>query len=409
MQKKFFPTLLTSIFLTLAFCSCCNRADSDSVASAIYQPRYAHGFCILGEDGKESSLIRVTSPWQGDSTAMRELLICRNDEPVPDGYSGPILHGDAERIVCLSSTHIAMLHMVAATDNIVGVSGIDNITSQDILSRRAEIEDIGAPGEVDFDQIKALKPDLVILYGVDGANPLEAELKKGGIPYLYVGEYTENTPLGKAEWMVAVAEAVGKRSLAEEVFNLIPEKYDALKKRVQNAGTLSHPKVMMNMPYEGKWIMPGADSDFVTLINDAGGEYVGASLKGSNPHQIDDATAMRWVEEADRWINLGPGINTIGDITRELPKFVSMSVLWRGGLYNNTERMTPAGGNDFYESGVVNPDLVLRDLMKIMHPELVPEPFIYYRPVTSQQPSDSEEEEAESLSDLSDLEGLSEI
>jgi iron complex transport system substrate-binding protein len=39
-------------------------------------------------------------------------------------------------------------------------------------------------------------------------------------------------------------------------------------------------------------------------------------------------------------------------------------------IFNNILRNTPEGGSDFWETGVVEPDAILRDLIKIFHPEL---------------------------------------
>jgi iron complex transport system substrate-binding protein len=36
-------------------------------------------------------------------------------------------------------------------------------------------------------------------------------------------------------------------------------------------------------------------------------------------------------------------------------------------IYNNTLRTTPEGGNDFWESGAVRPDLILEDLIQVFH------------------------------------------
>jgi iron complex transport system substrate-binding protein len=38
-------------------------------------------------------------------------------------------------------------------------------------------------------------------------------------------------------------------------------------------------------------------------------------------------------------------------------------------IYNNTLRTNSEGGNDFWESGAVRPDLVLEDLVKIFASE----------------------------------------
>lgn len=382
-------------------CACgSSGTGSATIDTPLYTPKYATGFEILGEEGKESTLLRVTAPWQGENTPVRELFIRRNDETVPHGFTGQVINGDAERIVCMSSTQIAMLHLVGASDNVIGVSGINFITDQDIQSRRADIGDVGYDGNINYELLVNLKPDLVLLYGVSAADPMENKLKELGIPYIYIGEYVEESPLGKAEWMMAVAETVGKRHQAEEVFQQIPEKYEALKQRVAQAGE-SRPKVMLNMPYGDSWFLPPNDSYFVTLLNDAGAEYVYSANNTKSSKAVDMEEAYLLASKADKWLNLGSNIKTPTDLWTTLPKFASLPVVRTGGIYNNTERLTAAGGNDFYESGVVNPDLVLRDLIKIMHPSLVSEPFTYYRHLTYSSTSD--EEEDPTLSDLADL------
>ena len=54
----------------------------------------------------------------------------------------------------------------------------------------------------------------------------------------------------------------------------------------------------------------------------------------------------------------------------------SWAFLYKWAFYS--ERFTMSS-NDYWESAVVNPDIVLRDLIKIFHPELVEEPFVYYK------------------------------
>ncbi|MDE6805916.1 MAG: hypothetical protein K2J05_03830, partial [Muribaculaceae bacterium] len=122
----------------------------------------------------------------------------------------------------------------------------------------------------------------------------------------------------------------------------------------------------------------------------------------AGPVGMDEAFAM--ASQADKWLNLGPDINTPADLRAALPRFANLPVIGWAELYNNTERMNAGGGNDFYESGTVNPDLVLRDLIKIMHPSLVPEPFTYYRRLLFQSPQ--EEDEDSEYSDLADIPDL---
>ncbi len=386
----FLPIRLMPLFLALLLimggCGSKNQSAAEKeYSTSLYSPKYATGFEIFGAPGKASSILKVTRPWQGDKPEERLLFIQRAGERVPEGFRGQILSGDAERIICMSSTQIAMLHLVDASKNVVGVSGMEFITAPEIQSRRAEIGDVGYDGNINYELIAALKPDIVLLYGISGPDAMESKLKELGIPFIYVGEYVEESPLGKSEWMMALAEIVGKRNLAEEVFAQIPEKYNALRKRLETSDA-PRPKVMLNLPYGDSWFMPPMGSYFVTLLEDAGADYIYSANTSRQSKPIDLEEAFTLTSKADKWLNLGNTINSVSDLREALPKFANLPVVQRAELYNNTERTTPSGGNDFYESGVVNPDLVLRDLIKIMHPSLVSEPFTYYRRLPERQP-----------------------
>ena len=343
----------------------------------VYMLEYASGFDIQGADSKQSVLLTVTNPWQGADGIAVQLFIARDGETAPEGFDGQVLEGDAERIVAMSSTHIAMLDAIGEVDRVVGVSGIDYISNPDIQARRDRIGDVGYEGNINYELLLSLDPDLVLLYGVNGASGMEPKLRELGIPFMYVGDYLEESPLGKAEWMVALSEVVGCRSEGEKVFAEIPVRYNALKQRVaENA--LDAPSVMLNMPYGDSWFMPSAGSYAVRLIEDAGGDYIYKKNTGNASTPVDMEEAYLLASAADLWLNVGMA-STLGEVKAACPKFADTRCFRNGYVYNNNARTNAAGGNDYFESGVVHPELVLRDLIKIFHPELVEEDFVYYK------------------------------
>lgn len=343
----------------------------------VYMLEYASGFDIKGADSKQSVLLTVTNPWQGADGIAVQLFIARDGETAPEGFDGQVLEGDAERIVAMSSTYIAMLDAIGEVDRVVGVSGIDYISNPDIQARRDRIGDVGYEGNINYELLLSLDPDLVLLYGVNGASGMEPKLRELGIPFMYVGDYLEESPLGKAEWMVALSEVVGCRSEGEKVFAEIPVRYNALKQRVaENA--LDAPSVMLNMPYGDSWFMPSAGSYAVRLIEDAGGDYIYKKNTGNASTPVDMEEAYLLASAADLWLNVGMA-STLGEVKAACPKFADTRCFRNGYVYNNNARTNAAGGNDYFESAVVHPDLLLRDLVKIFHPELVEEPFVYYK------------------------------
>ena len=211
------------LLLALALAGCRNKSSNlTDFNRSVYTPEYASGFDIKGADGRQSVLLTVTNPWQGAEGVETALFIARDGETAPEGFGGQVLEGDAGRIVCMSSTHIAMLDAIGEAGRVVGVSGIDYISNPDIQARRDSIGDVGYEGNINYELLLSLDPDLVLLFGVNGASSAEGKLKETGIPFLYVGDYLEESPLGKAEWLVALSEVVGRRAEGEKVFVEIP-------------------------------------------------------------------------------------------------------------------------------------------------------------------------------------------
>ena len=366
------------LLLSLAFTGCHNKSSKlNDFNQPVYIPEYATGFDIKGADGKESVLITVTNPWQGADGVTTWLFIARNGEDIPEGYNGQVLEGEAKHIVAMSSTHIAMLDAIGEAGRITGVSGLDYISNPDIQARRDSVGDVGYEGNINYELLLALDPDLVLLYGVNGASSMENKLKELGIPFMYVGDYLEESPLGKAEWMVALSEVVDKREKGKKTFATIPAQYNALKKKVAENAKNS-PTVMLNIPYGDSWFMPSTESYAIRLISDAGGNYIYKKNTGNASKPIDLEEAYLLASDADMWLNVGL-LNTLDELKASCPKFVDTRCFKTGNVYNNNARVNSSGGNDYFESAVVHPELVLRDLVKIFHPELVEEDFVYYK------------------------------
>lgn len=377
MQKcKSFLSLCLLIVL-LAACNGKKTASISDFSNQLYTPEYASGFSIKGADGYESSIITVTNPWQGADSITTQLFIARGGESAPEGFTGQVLEGDALRIVAMSSTHIAMLDAVGEAGRVVGVSGIDYISNPVISANRDSIGDVGYEGNINYELLISLDPDLVLLYGVNGASSMEGKLNELEIPFMYVGDYLEESPLGKAEWMVALSEVVGKRTEGEQVFGGIPVRYNDLKKRVADT-VLDAPSVMLNTPYGDSWFMPSTESYVARLVKDAGGDYIYKKNTGNASLPIDLEEAYKLTSEADMWLNVGMA-NSLDELRTSCPKFSDTRCFRNGSVWNNNLKTNVAGGNDYYESAVVNLDILLRDLVKIFHPELVEEDFVYYK------------------------------
>lgn len=377
LKKMIFLAVCAAV---LAACAGGEGGDLSQWCEDVYLPEYAGGFRISTAEGKESVIITTFTPWQGAEGETRSLFMARNGEKPPKSFKGQVLEGDAERIVCLSSSYIAMLDALGETDRVAGVSGMDFITNPYIQENRDRIADVGYDGNTDYERLLASAPDIVLLYGITGASGMEAKLKELRIPFMYIGEYMEESPLGKAEWCVPVAEIIGCRERGIEIFNRIPKRYDSLKTIA--ARVPERPDVMVNIPYGDAWIMSPPGSYMGRLITDAGADYIYPGDTTEVSRTIDIEEAYKLVNECDYWINTGR-VTSKAALLAELPKFADVPCLKEGRVYNNNLRINRYGGDDFWESGIMHPDIILEDLINIFHPGLLgePKPLYYYRKI----------------------------
>ena len=370
--------ILTVALLCLLFLASCitrNKTSIETFNQDVYIPEYASGFKILGAENSASTLIQITNPWQGAKDVTMSYFVSRNGEQAPAGFNGPAIPAGAKQIICMSSSYIAMLDELGEINRIAGVSGIDYIANPYILAHKDSIKDIGP--EMNYELLIGLKPDVVLLYGIgDAQTAVTDKLKELSIPYLYMGEYLEESPLGKAEWMVVLSELTDNRKKGIEIFREIPERYYALKALTDSVK--QRPTVMFNTPWNDSWVMPSTQSYMARLIADAGADYIYKENNSNSSTPIGLETAYGLIQKADYWINVG-SVNTLDELKSVNPKFADSKAVHEKRVYNNNLRSTPAGGNDYWESAVVRPDVVLRDLIHIFHPELVSDSLYYYR------------------------------
>lgn len=346
--NSLFSAVFCAIFVFMQ--SCVGGGHSyEEFTQTVYLPTHASGFRVLKVPGAESTLLEVVNPWQGADSVKRYVFIARGGEvPPPGALSVNASH--SPRVVCMSTSQIGLLSAFGADSLVVGVSGIDYVTDSLIVAHRNQIADVGFDGSVDYERLLSVRPDLVLLYGVGGASPMEEKLNELGIPYAYIGEYLEQSPLGRAEWMVALGELVGRRAEAEAAFVPVANAYDSLRNLADSIAC--HPGVMLNAPYSDVWFMPPVSSYMVRLIADAGGRYLYPENQSGVSQPIDIEVAATLVGNADVWLQPGQA-HDLAQLRQMVPK---LSV--KCPVFNSSP--------DFWESGVARPDLVLSDLMNIM-------------------------------------------
>ena len=365
------------IFSTLIF-SCSNKSEKQTIENSTNG--YANGFRITEYNVVKK--LTVINPWEkAKNISINYFLISKGDE-VPDSLVGKkIIRTPVNRIICLSTTHLAFIDALNETDAVVGISGSQYVSNEKIRKKikNKDVVDAGYGQNLNYELIVNQQPDLVMVYGIGSeVTSYTHKLEELGVPVIMVAEYLEESPLGKAEWIKFVSTVFEKEEEADIFFNEIEQEYVALQKLAE--GKADKPKVLTGSPYKDSWWVPGANSYMANLIKDAGGDYLGKENSTHESYVISFEHALAWANEADVWINMG-NLGSKQEIHATDSRFESFRVFREGKLFNNIKLLSEHGGNDFWESGTVYPNLILRDLISIFHPDLIDVELVYYQEI----------------------------
>ncbi len=372
-----FVFLVLSLLATGCFDHAPDRTKTESFHAV--RIRYARGFRLDTAAGRIRA--EVLKPWQGKEIHRYSYIIgtvSSGDKKQPGVLS---VGKKINRVICTSTTHIAFLDQLGVLDKVVAVSGKKLINNKYILKKLAGglIADIGYDKNMDYETIVRLQPDVVFLYGI-GPEVISTinRLASLHIPAVIVGDYLERSPLGRAEWIKFFGAFFGKENRAIAWFDSLAVQYEKVR-FTGNTAKDSLPVVMTGLPWNEVWYVSGGNSLLSSFIHDAGGRYVWEDKAGSDAIPMDIEQVYRKAGNADIWINCGTAAS-IEDILGTDKRLGLFKPVKTDRVYNNNARLNTFGGNDYWESGVIHPDIIIRDLQHIFHPDRLPDyQFFYYR------------------------------
>lgn len=304
------------------------------------------------------------------------------------------------RLIVMSTSYIGFLDAIGADSVIVGVSGGEYVCDSSVTTglNNGTVADIGYDASPDYEKIMASKPDLLLTYSVSPVkSQFLSKLESLGIKTFIVNEHLERHPLARAAYIRLFGALTGNMSAADSVLDVISEKYISLRDSV--ATTRTPRKILVNIPYKDQWFVPGQESYLTTLFKDAGGEILGAKAGSSVSGQLSVETAYSLSKDADLWMNVGwcqtlEQLLSVNPLFEDFLRNIQENAAARGYrsdkdstdaasahiVWNDNKRLNAKGGNDFWESGVVRPDLLLRDLVGIFSrsEDFTP---VYYRAI----------------------------
>lgn len=339
--------------------------------------QFAHGFHIVRMG--EITRLDVFNPWENARNFIYSYYLIPKSIAIPDSLANrEIIRTPVEKVVVLSTTHIGFIQKLGLESTIIGVSGKDFVSNPVVRKGIEEglVHDVGYDQNLNYELLLQMKPDLVMAYGIgaDVAAHL-SKMKDLNIPVVINAEYLEETPLGRAEWLLFMASFYNQNDRAQQVFNEIVMKYDSMKKMVLESN--HKPLILSGLPYKDNWWVPGGKSYMANLIADAGGDYIWKDNPSRESFVVSLENAIMKATQADLWINTGQ-TNSIQDILESDERFQIIPALQKKMVYNDNKQMNPTGGNEVWETGAANPQDLLRDLIHIFHPEIKSDSAFHY-------------------------------
>ena len=361
--------MLVTAALILGSCrNAVNRQAQDPITDSTAATRLS----IEKEEG--FTRVTVTAPWQNSAGTRHVWYLIPHGAGLPAGVSeAQAIRVPVRRMICMSTTHVAMMRALGADSLITGISGSALIYDSLVIEgiRAGRIMDVGYEGNLNRELIISLAPDLVMAYGVAGPSAGgTARLAEAGVKVFYNADYLEEHPLARCEWIKLFGLLTGREEKADSIYNSVAEAYSELAERVSSAVT-TRPGILLGSPWEDVWYVSPSNSYIGRIIDDAGGNYIYSDMTGPNSVPLSVESVFRRAAEAEIWINPGTA-EKLSEITAADPRMASLPLFSRGNVWNNRRRITATGGNDYWESAVVRPDLLLSDLVSIFHPELMP-------------------------------------
>lgn len=337
--------------------------------------KHATGFGIEYYDSYK--LLTIYNPWNNFEPLRKYALVERGTSPKIEEEVHAQIETPIERIAVLSTSHIGMLEALDLGQSIVGVGDAQYINSPDLLARidHGEVSSLGTLEKLNLEVAIDLDPALVMVSGFEHTAGATQKVDGAGIPVMINVEWKEKTPLARAEWLKFFAAFYNEEAKADSLFNAIEGQYNTLKSLVTTA--TYQPQILSGRTFKDTWHVPGGESYLAILLRDAGATYpwVSDTTTGSIPLSLEEV--MESSLDAEIWIMPGTA-STLEELAAADERYQNFTAFDEGEVYNYTARVSPNGGNDYWESGVAQPHTILADLIAIFHPDLLPDHQLYY-------------------------------
>ncbi len=334
--------------------------------------KYAKGFEITYLK-KGIKLVTVINPWPNANIDYTYTLVPRDSTRLIKqlkSLSATVIPIPVERAVMTSTTQIPALEMLHKTESLVGFTGLEYISSALVRNAvdKEEIQELGANEKINIEQTIALHPEVIFGFSINGNNKAYEELTKFGVPIVYNGDWVENSPLAKAEWIKFTAAFYNEEAAADFEFYKIESAYQKAKIKAQNAE--HKPVVLSGALYQDVWYAPGATSWAAQFFTDANASYIFKDKGSTGSLSLSVEEVIKLASQVPYWIAPAQ-FTSYKEMEQNNRHYTYFKAFQNKNIYTYARSRGTTGGMLYFELASQRPDLVLQDLIYILHPGLL--------------------------------------
>jgi iron complex transport system substrate-binding protein len=375
-----YKSLFLIIILTLLDCKSDSKKQLTATKEGVsLQLKYAKGFSVI--DYGTYKILEIKNPWPKAEKSYRFALLNNNFDA--DFWSSEkVLFESAikipiKKLVVTSTTHIPALELLNVEQTLVGFPGTEYISSEKTSQRIEQglVRELGKNEGINTEVLLELRPDVVIGFGIDGNNRTFETIKKSGIPVIFNGDWVEESPLAKAEWIKFFGVLFNKEKEADSIFNTIETNYleaKKLAKKIKN-----QPTILSGAMHNDIWFLPNGTSTEAQLLKDANTNYLWSDSKGTGSLSLNFETVYLKAKDAEIWFSPS-NYASKESLKNGNSQHAMFNAFQNNSIYSSINTTGKSGGILYFEMGTTRPDLVLKDLIKICHPELLKNYDLYF-------------------------------
>nr|WP_306434915.1 ABC transporter substrate-binding protein [Phocaeicola coprophilus] len=373
MKKILLSAYIVTWVLLLSACGGGSKTSSLQAEGDTIRMKYSSLLQIVKH--ADYTVVTIRNPWD-TLKVLHTYLLADREKPLPEHLpEGTIVRTPLQKSVIYSSVHCSLWSELDELKGIGGVCGLEYIKLPQIQEgcRNGSIVNVGNSMNPDIERIIDLRPDAILLSPFENSGGY-GRVGKLNIPIIECADYMETSALGRAEWMRLYGLLLGKEAQADSLFAGIEKEYLTLTQQVKSQN-LKRPTVISEMKNSSAWYIPGGNSTMGRLYQDAGADYVFAYLSNSGSVPLAFETVFDRGGNADIWLIKynQPQDKTYSELERDYAPYARFKAFQDRKVYGCNTNHVP-----FYEESPFHPELLLKDLIKIFHPELLPDYDLKY-------------------------------